>query len=140
MTEDPKEQRSAESQQYDRASPSGAEHHLTKSSEGQPRITNTQKEKDARRVAAGKRLGAISRVAKERKRERDRAKPSDAERQQHSDSTEEQEQSETSENYSKGSVMMVLAGVGLVAGLVYLFTRNQDQVKGERSVAERSDS
>ena len=34
---------------------------------------------------------------------------------------------------------MVLAGVGLVAGLVYLFTRNQDKVKGERSENENSE-
>ena len=52
MTEDTKER--SDDQQCDQTKPSS-----------EPRITNTQNEKEARRVEAGRRLGAISRVAKE---------------------------------------------------------------------------
>ena len=112
MTEDPKEQHNVDSRQ------------VKPSSETQPRITNNQKEKDPRRVAAGKRLAAISRMAKEKKRE------------QHQRSEEHEQESTNSESYiNKDNFMMILAGVGVISGL-YLLTRRQNNVKESSDIQE----
>ena len=75
------------------------------------RITNVVKEKDPRRVEAGKRLGAISRAAKENKaRQHMESKPTE-------DACEE--------GYS---MITVITGVGVLSGLVCLyFTYKQDK-------------
>ena len=75
------------------------------------RITNVVKEKDPRRVEAGKRLGAISRAAKENK----------ARQRMESKSTEDA----CEEGYS---MITVITGVGVLSGLVCLyFTYKQDK-------------
>jgi hypothetical protein len=75
------------------------------------RITNVVKEKDPRRVEAGKRLGAISRTAKENK----------ARQRMESELTEDARE----EGYS---MITVITGVGVLSGLVCLyFTYKQDK-------------
>ena len=76
------------------------------------RITNVVKEKDPRRVEAGKRLrGAISRTAKENK----------ARQRMESELTEDVRE----EGYS---MITVITGVGVLSGLVCLyFTYKQDK-------------
>jgi hypothetical protein len=75
------------------------------------RITNAVKEKDPRRVEAGKRLGAISRAAKENKaRLRMESEPAEDTRE---------------EGYC---MITVITGVGVLSGLVCLyFTYRQDK-------------
>ena len=75
------------------------------------RITNAVKEKDPRKVEAGKRLGAISRAAKEEKaRLRMESRPTEDVRE---------------EGYS---MITVITGVGVLSGLVCLyFTYRQDK-------------
>ena len=75
------------------------------------RITNAVKEKDPRKVEAGKRLGAISRAAKEEKaRQRMESRPTEDARE---------------EGYS---MITVITGVGVLSGLACLyFTYKQDK-------------
>ena len=87
----------------------------------EPRITNTKREKDPRRVEAGKRLGAISKMAKERKRECEERESRERRRDDNDDNDSEA-------NTSSGSYLdkinptMILVGLGVVFGL-YLLTR-----------------
>ena len=75
------------------------------------RITNVVKEKDPRRVEAGKKLGALSRAAKENK----------ARQRMESELTENARE----EGYS---IITVIAGVGVLSGFVCLyFTYKQDK-------------
>ena len=75
------------------------------------RITNVVKEKDPRRVEAGKRLGAISRAAKENK------------------ARQRMESELTGDAREEGySMITVITGVGVLSGLVCLyFTYKQDK-------------
>ncbi len=78
-------------------------------------ITSIVKEKDPRRVAAGKRLGAISKQGKEAKRlERER-----------------QEQA-TRVNESGGYVVYLVGGLVVVGMLSYLGYLNKDKLIGSR--------
>jgi hypothetical protein len=85
------------------------------------RITNAVKEKDPRRVEAGKRLGAISRSAKDKKaRQLTEAKPA--------------EEDICEDGYS---VIAVITGVGVLSGLVYLyFAYKKDRRAEHETVTE----
>ena len=88
-----------------------------RSDERSERITNAQKEKDPRRVAAGKKLGAISKMAKESKRaEREAAQRSEqsdgeSDRREPSVSESEAEEGVTASNDvedNKGQVIKII--------------------------------
>jgi hypothetical protein len=71
-------------------------------------ITSDVKEKDPRRVAAGKRLGAISKEAKERKRQ-------------------EREENERLKEKNGGYAVYLIGGVAVVGGTILLLLSKQEQ-------------
>ena len=88
------------------------------------RITNVVKEKDPRRVEAGKRLGAISRSAKDKKaRQLTEAKPA--------------EEDICEDGYS---MITVITGVGVLSGLVYLYFAYKKDKRAEHETVTESQS
>jgi hypothetical protein len=88
------------------------------------RITNVVKEKDPRRVEAGKRLGAISRSAKDKKaRQLMEAKPA--------------EEDICEDGYS---MITVMTGVGALSGLVYLYFAYRGVKRAEHEAVSESQS
>ena len=93
----------------------------------QPKITNDVKPKDPRRVEAGKRLGAISKMAKERKREQLE------EQRKHQEKYDKFErESETYDDEgSSSTTLIVLAVLGVIGGGLYYMSRRAISVDGE---------
>jgi hypothetical protein len=88
------------------------------------RITNVVKEKDPRRVEAGKRLGAISRSAKDKKaRQLMEAKPA--------------EEDICEDGYS---MITAITGVGVLSGLVYLYFACKKDKRAEHETVPESQS
>ena len=89
----------------------------------EPKITSVEKTKDSRRVEAGKRLGMISKQAKERKAcERDEAK------------VKAVEKNEWFPNTSIGSPVVGIGFVGLVGLALYFAYVNHKTVSASVSV------